>query len=85
MAAKGKGRPAPKKKIITKLKTDPIGTLKTETNKLGWGKYIVGATLLGVYGGSQMAAQLKGIPVVGGILSVAASKGASLMSTSRRR
>jgi len=84
MAAKGK-RPAPKKKIITRLKTDPIGTLKQENNKLGWGKYIVGATLLGVYGGSQMAAQLRDIPIVGGILSVAASKGASLMTASRRR
>lgn len=84
MVQRKKGAPR-KKALKTRLKQDPIGTAKTETNKLGWGKYIVGATLLGVYGGTQMASQLRQIPVVGGILAVAANKGASLMNSSTRR
>jgi len=78
MAVKKKGRRASSLKV--RVKRDPIGTVKTEINKTGWGKYIIGATLLGMFGGSQMASQMTKIPVVGGILSVAASKGARLVS-----
>jgi len=78
MVAKKKSRRTPSLKV--RVKRDPIGTVKTEVNKTGWGKYIIGATLLGMFGGSQMASQMSNIPVVGGILSVAARKGASLMS-----
>ena len=84
MAARGKRRAAPKKKLTTKLKQDPIGTAKTEVNKTGLFKYVIGAALLGVVGGSQMAGQLRQIPVVGGVLSVAAAKGASLMNGASR-
>jgi len=85
MAARGRKRPAPKKKLTTKLKQEPIGTIKSEVNKTGLFKYVIGAGLLGVMGGQQMASQLNQIPIVGGILSVAARKGATLMNGTRRR
>ena len=83
MAARRK-RAAPKKKLTTKLKQDPVSTIKSEVNKTGLFKYIIGAALLGVVGGTQMSSQLRQIPVVGGVLSVAASKGASLMNGASR-
>ena len=83
MAARGKRRAAPKKKLTTKLKIDPIGTVNSEVKKTGLFKYVIGAALLGVVGGTQMAGQLRQIPIVGGVLSVAAAKGASLMNGAR--
>ena len=84
MAARGR-KGAPRKKALkTRLKQDPIGTTKTEVNKTGVFKYIIGATVLGAIGGTAMASQMRQIPIVGGILSVAANKGASMVSKSRR-
>ena len=84
MAARGRKRPAPKKSLKTKLKQDPTGTVKAEVNKTGWFKYIIGATILGAYGGSRMAAEMRQIPIVGGVLSAAAQKGSNLVSKTRR-
>ena len=73
-----KSRPTPSFK--TKLKKDPAGAIKGQVEKTGWGKYIIGATLLGVVGGSAMVPAVRRIPVVGGILGVMTSKGARLIS-----
>jgi len=85
MAARGRKRSPPKKKITTRLKQDPTGTIKSEVNKTGLFKYIIGAGVLGAVGGIGMATQLRQIPIVGGILSVAALKGARMVSPNRAR
>ena len=85
MAPRTKRRASPKKKLGTRLKQDPISTVKTEVNKTGVFKYVIGAATLGAIGGSAMASQLRQIPFVGGVLSVAAQKGANMVSSSRRR
>ena len=72
-------------KLSTRLKKDPIGTAKTEVNKTGLFKYVIGASVLGAIGGTAMAVQMRKIPIVGGILSVAASKGARMVSPNRSR
>ena len=79
MAPRAK-RAKPKPKLTTRLKKDPIGTTKSEVNKTGVFKYVIGAAVLGALGGQAMATQLRNIPIVGGVLSVAASKGASMVS-----
>ena len=72
---------APRKKALkTKLKQDPIGTMKGEVNKTGALKYPIGAYILGAIGGAGIATALQRVPVVCGILSVMASKGAKLTS-----
>ena len=44
---------APRKKALkTKLKQDPIGTMKGEVNKTGALKYPIGAYILGAIGGA---------------------------------
>ena len=69
-----------RRSLKSKLKTDPIGETKNQINKTGWGKYFIGATLLGAIGGTAMAVQMKKIPMVGGMLGVMATKGANLVS-----
>ena len=77
MAARKTSRPRTKK-FSTKFKQNPIGTTKSEFNKLGTiGKTVVVATLAGAT--SLGAAQaLNGLPVVGPFMAVFTSWGARL-------
>jgi len=70
-----------KSSLKVRAKRDPIGTAKTEINKTGWGKYVIGSYLLGVIGGTAMAPQVKKLPIVGGILSVMTAKGSRLLGS----
>ena len=67
-------------KLTTRLKKDPIGTAKAEVKKTGALQIPIGAYILGIIGGTGMAVALSRIPVVGGVLSVMAKKGANLSS-----
>jgi hypothetical protein len=79
MVQRKKGTPR-KQSLKVRFKKDPIGTTKTEVKKTGALQIPIGAYALGVIGGSAMAVALARIPVIGGVLSVMASKGASLTS-----
>jgi len=81
MAARGQRKRAPpKKKFMTKLKQDPIKTIKDTVKQTGPLQLPIAAYALGAIGGVAMAAALTRVPVIGGILSVMATKGAKLTS-----
>jgi len=73
-----KSRPRPSFKA--KAKKDPVGAVNEQIKKTGWGKYIIGATLLGAVGGASMVPAVRRIPIVGGILGVMTAKGARFVS-----
>ena len=73
-----KRRKAPTKKLSTKLKQNPVGTLKSEWKKLGWiGQGAVIGITAGALGAST-ASKLTNLPVVGEVMSIFTSLGARL-------
>jgi hypothetical protein len=71
-------RKAPRKKLSTKFKQNPISTTKAEFNKLGpIAKGVVLATVAGATS-IQAARALDGLPVIGPFFSVFTTWGASL-------
>ena len=73
-----KKRRAPKKKLSTRFKQNPIQTTKSEFNKLGIvGKALVISTVAGATS-VQLTQQINQLPIVGGILSAFTMAGARL-------
>jgi hypothetical protein len=73
-----KKRKAPRKKLSTKFKQNPISTTKAEFNKLGLiGKAAVIATVAGATS-LQAARQLDSLPLVGPYMAIFTSWGSRI-------
>jgi len=83
MVAKKQSRPRAKS-LKAKLKQDPVGTVKNEVKKTGALQVPIAAFALGMIGGGAVASQLNKIPMVGGVLSAMASKGARFTASLKR-
>ncbi len=73
-----KGRKAPRRKLSTRFKQEPIRTAKTEWNKIGTvGKIAIVSVVAGATS-LQASRAIDGLPIVGPFLSALTSFGARI-------